>query len=78
MEQREPLSEVGAVWDKDSGLSGKLTNGMPIWLFVNTNREAGDNRPSFRICMRESDANKFGIAKPKNDQDTASTANVPF
>ncbi len=46
---------IGAAWQGDRGLSFKLEGWSGYaYLFPNTNKQPGDKKPDFDICVKES------------------------
>jgi hypothetical protein len=75
--------DVGAIWEKEKGMSGQLNNGMRIFLSNNKYKEPGDKRPVYNLRMLLADAAALGIAEkaPRPTPTTStpqSSGDVPF
>lgn len=71
--QNKEYVEVGALWKDEKGVSGKLENGMRLYIMKNNYKEEGDNKPDLKIRMLKEDAEKLGVAKKEVKEYTDDT-----
>ena len=69
--------DVGAIWEKEKGMSGQLNNGMRVFLSKNKFKEEGDKRPVYNLRMLVADAAALGIAD-KAPYTPKEKSDVPF
>ncbi len=69
--------DVGAIWERETSMSGKLNNGAKIFLSKNKYKEEGDNKPTYNLRMFLADAQAMGIADKTQRPESPQSATPP-